>query len=79
MIAQRLGYVSVRIVLDVYGQLYEGLDEQAADALDGLVSDWDVRYLFGSGAPPVSHSDPQNAETPADQGLPSWALLGSNQ
>lgn len=34
VIAQRLGHTSVRTVLDVYGHLFEGLDEAAADALD---------------------------------------------
>jgi len=34
VIAARLGHKSVRTVLDVYGHLFEGLDEAAADALD---------------------------------------------
>ena len=34
LIKTRLGHESVRTVLDVYGHLFEGLDEAAADALD---------------------------------------------
>ncbi len=34
MIAARLGHKSVRTVLDVYGHLYEGLDDAAAQALN---------------------------------------------
>jgi integrase len=34
IIADRLGHTSVRTVLDVYGHLYEGADEAAADRLD---------------------------------------------
>ena len=32
--ADRLGHTSVRTVLDVYGHLYEGADEAAAERLD---------------------------------------------
>lgn len=34
ILAARLGHKSVRTVLDVYGHLYEGLDELAAEGLD---------------------------------------------
>jgi len=44
VIAKRLGHVSVRTVLDVYGHLYEGLDERAADALDDLTNRWGVGF-----------------------------------
>jgi integrase len=37
-IAARLGHASVRTVLDVYGHLYQGLDQAAADRLDSIVS-----------------------------------------
>ena len=43
IIKNRLGHVSVRTVLDAYGHLYEGLDEQAAGALDDLAEGWGVR------------------------------------
>ena len=33
VIASRLGHISVKTVLDVYGHLYDGLDRDAADAL----------------------------------------------
>ncbi|MBM3695266.1 MAG: site-specific integrase [Actinobacteria bacterium] len=36
VIASRLGHISVRTVLDVYGHLFEGLDEAAATALNGI-------------------------------------------
>lgn len=39
IIASRLGHTSVKTVLDVYGHLYEGLDRDAADALD---APWDA-------------------------------------
>lgn len=36
VIADRLGHSSVRAVIDVYGHLYEGADEAAAERLDEL-------------------------------------------
>ncbi len=38
-IADRLGYESTRTVLDVYGHLYEGVDEAAMEGLDRLRSE----------------------------------------
>ncbi len=38
IIAARLGHSSVRTVLDVYGHLFEGLDEAAADRLEDVIS-----------------------------------------
>ena len=46
-IAARLGHASVRTVLDVYGHLYEGLDQAAAERLDGIV----LRQLAASSRP----------------------------
>ena len=46
-IAARLGHASVRTVLDVYGHLYEGLDQAAAERLDGIV----LRQLAASPRP----------------------------
>ena len=37
VIADRLGHTSVRTVLDVYGHLYEGADEAAADRLEARI------------------------------------------
>ena len=37
-IADRLGHESTRTVLDVYGHLYEGLDEAAMEGLERLRS-----------------------------------------
>jgi integrase len=37
-IADRLGHESTRTVLDVYGHLYEGIDEAAMEGLDRLRS-----------------------------------------
>jgi len=34
LVAQRLGHTSIRVVMDVYGHLYEGADEAAAARLD---------------------------------------------
>ena len=34
MVARRLGHTSVKTVLDVYGHLFEGMDEAAAGRLD---------------------------------------------
>jgi len=34
VIQERLGHASIRTTLDVYGHLFEGLDEAAADAID---------------------------------------------
>jgi integrase len=32
----RLGHSSIKTTMDLYGHLYEGVDEAAAEALDGL-------------------------------------------
>jgi integrase len=45
VIAARLGHKSVRTVLDVYGHLYEGLDDAAADALN---TTWALRAADSS-------------------------------
>lgn len=37
VVARRLGHTSVRTVLDVYGHLFEGIDQEAADRLDKRV------------------------------------------
>lgn len=36
-IASRLGHTSVRTVLDVYGHLFDGIDEAAAERLEESV------------------------------------------
>ncbi|MFQ5967852.1 MAG: site-specific integrase [Acidimicrobiia bacterium] len=36
VIQERLGHTSIKTTLDVYGHLYDGLDEAAADALDDV-------------------------------------------
>ena len=38
-IADRLGHESTRTVLDVYGHLYEGVDQAAIEGLDRLRSE----------------------------------------
>lgn len=38
LIADRLGHTSVRTVLDVYGHLYEGADQAAADGLEAQIA-----------------------------------------
>jgi integrase len=40
VIAERLGHSSVRTVLDVYGHLYEGADEAAAERLDEQIASY---------------------------------------
>jgi integrase len=40
VIADRLGHTSVRTVLDVYGHLYEGADQAAAEALDKQIASY---------------------------------------
>ena len=40
VIADRLGHSSVRTVLDVYGHLYEGADEAAAERLDEQIASY---------------------------------------
>lgn len=34
MLQERLGHASITTTLDTYGHLFEGLDAEAADALD---------------------------------------------
>ena len=36
VIQERMGHASIRVTLDTYGHLFEGLDVAAADSLDGL-------------------------------------------
>ena len=47
VIADRLGHTSVRTVLDVYGHLYEGADEAAADRLEAQI---ESRYQLSRSA-----------------------------
>ncbi len=47
VIQSRLGHKSARITLDVYGHLFKGLDEAAADLLDEAVSRAAVWFLCG--------------------------------
>ena len=37
MVVRRLGHTSVRTVLDIYGHLFEGIGQDAADRLDESV------------------------------------------
>jgi len=46
VIAARLGHVSVKTVLDVYGHLSEGLDRDAADTLEPPWADSDVDAMW---------------------------------
>jgi integrase len=46
VIAARLGHVSVKTVLDVYGHLSEGLDREAADTLESPWADSDVHAMW---------------------------------
>ncbi len=45
VIQSRLGHSSARITLDVYGHLFDGIDEAAAERLDGAVLDAAVPVL----------------------------------
>ena len=58
VIAARLGHTSVKTVLDVYGQLSEGLDRDAADTLEPPWSRSDVHTLH---AAPRTEKPPQAA------------------
>ena len=49
VIQSRLGHSSARITLDVYGPLFDGIDEAAAERLDGAVSEAAVRIVRGFG------------------------------
>ncbi len=49
VIQSRLGHSSARITLDVYGHLFDGIDEAAAERLDGAVLDAAVRIVRGFG------------------------------
>ncbi len=40
---------ALRITLDVYGHLFDGIDEAAAERLDGAVSEAAVRIVRGFG------------------------------
>ncbi len=44
MIQHRLGHTSITVTLDLYGHLFEGID-QAADTLD-RIGEASVPYLF---------------------------------
>jgi integrase len=43
VIQHRLGHSSIKVTLDTYGHLFEGLDEAAADRLSSALA----RSLFG--------------------------------
>ena len=45
VIQHRLGHTSVTVTLDVYGHLFEGIDQAAADTLDRIGSKT-VPFLF---------------------------------
>ncbi len=49
VIQERMGHASIRTTLDIYGHLFPGLDEAAADALDISARGVGVR-LAGYGA-----------------------------
>ena len=49
VIQSRLGHANARMTLDVYGHLFDGLDEAAAERLNEAVSDAAVRILRGFG------------------------------
>jgi integrase len=45
VIQERFGHTSIGTTLDLYGHLFEGLDEAAASALDGVFSAGNVDTL----------------------------------
>ena len=45
VIQERLGHGSIRVTLDTYGHLFDGLDEAAADALDDLFNRTEAQDL----------------------------------
>lgn len=47
VIQERLGHASIRTTLDVYGHLFEGLDQAAADALDEAIGNRAVGLAWG--------------------------------
>jgi integrase len=47
VLQERLGHSSIRTTLDVYGHLFDGLDEAAADALDDALSRSSVGFSWG--------------------------------
>ncbi len=70
VIKERLGHASIRTTLDVYGHLFDGLDEAAADALDTAWHD----SAAGSSRTPderlIVAISPETIENPArEQGL----------
>jgi hypothetical protein len=74
-IADRLGHESTRTVLDVYGHLYEGLDEAAMEGLERLRSEVQTdtrRTESGSPLRRIS-KNPSHIRT-----LPGWALVDLN-
>jgi integrase len=46
VIQERLGHASIRTTLDTYGHLFEGLDGEAADALDNAFQRSDVDRMW---------------------------------
>jgi integrase len=47
IIQARLGHASIGTTLDVYGHLFDGLDEAAADSLDAAIAESGVGFLWG--------------------------------
>ena len=80
VIAARLGHVSIKTVLDVYGHLSEGLDRDAADSLEPPWSDSDVHRMCTRHPEKEKHRKrPDVKKPPLTKGFVWWALLGSNQ
>ena len=61
VIAARLGHTSVKTVLDVYGQLSEGLDRNATDTLDPPWSQSDVHKMCTQ--PPSGKNPPLTGDS----------------
>ena len=80
VVARRLGHTSVRTVLDIYGHLFEGIDQDAADRLDESVRNAGAGP--GADQTPPEGDRPQrlSAEKPLRDGVFGlWALLDLNQ
>ena len=78
-IADRLGHESPRTVLDVYGHLYEGLDEAAMEGLERLRSETQTDTRRTPGPSDVRNLLPQSQKKgKPHKGFSRWALVGSN-
>jgi integrase len=63
LIQERLGHTSIRVTLDLYGHLFSGLDQAAAEGLDRLMRSADAAPVRPSAVVAFPGAKPQRPAT----------------